>query len=171
MAETDRLKWDARYRDGAHPETEPDPFVVARLADAPPAGRALDVACGRGRHARLLAGRGYAVDAVDISAEALASARAQGGRGIRWIEQDLDGFAPESGAYALVVNVHYTDADLTPRLPDALGPGGVLVFVARPHALCHWGPRPGETARWFAALETLAHAETDDRIEYAGRRR
>ncbi len=40
---------------------------------APTGGSVLDVACGRGRHARWFAGRGHAVVAVDRSAEAIAT--------------------------------------------------------------------------------------------------
>ncbi|HXV12318.1 MAG TPA: methyltransferase domain-containing protein, partial [Burkholderiales bacterium] len=49
----------------SHDLTEPSQWVV-RWADRVPAGgRVLDVACGRGRHARLFAARGHEVEAVD----------------------------------------------------------------------------------------------------------
>ena len=38
-----------------------------------PASSVLDLACGGGRHARLLAGLGYRVEAVDRDADALAT--------------------------------------------------------------------------------------------------
>ena len=43
----------------------PAPELLNGLSDAPP-GRALDLACGSGRHARWLVERGWDVTAVDI---------------------------------------------------------------------------------------------------------
>jgi SAM-dependent methyltransferase len=42
----------------------------------PPGSRMIDVACGRGRHARILADRGYDVTGIDLSPANIAYARA-----------------------------------------------------------------------------------------------
>src|SRR5574340_730968 len=47
------------------------PWVVRFSPLVAPGGTVLDVACGGGRHARLLASRGHAVEAVDRDADAL----------------------------------------------------------------------------------------------------
>lgn len=67
--------WDARYAgtelvwgSGANR------YVVQHTADLPP-GRAVDLACGEGRNARYLAGRGWSVTGVDFSAVAIDKAR------------------------------------------------------------------------------------------------
>lgn len=67
--------WDARYAErplvwGAAPNR----FVERELADAMP-GRALDLACGEGRNALWLAGRGWDVVGVDFSEVAIDRAR------------------------------------------------------------------------------------------------
>ncbi|MEM8556407.1 MAG: class I SAM-dependent methyltransferase [Bacteroidota bacterium] len=49
--------------------------LIERVADPAPDAALLDVACGRGRHARLLAQRGYDVTGLDLSANAIATAR------------------------------------------------------------------------------------------------
>ena len=70
-------RWDALFADRATPR----PFLVDHIDEslaewvedgrlAP--GRALALGPGNGRHAVFLAGRGWAVDAVDFSAEAVA---------------------------------------------------------------------------------------------------
>jgi SAM-dependent methyltransferase len=169
VAEEDRARWEERYRAGSHPETEPDGILALALGFAPPSGRALDVACGRGRHAIALAGHGYRVDAVDLSPTALASARKRAGSlDIRWIVADLDAWEPERRAYALVVCVNFTDERLFPRLLLALLPGGILAYAGHPRARCSYGPRAGDVARWFSSLRTLHLREAADRVEFIG---
>src|SRR5690606_33075448 len=65
---------------------KPSPWV-ARFVSLIPEGETLDVACGGGRHSRLLAAAGYAVLAVDRKADMLAQLAAEG---IRTLEVDLE---------------------------------------------------------------------------------
>ena len=70
--------WDARWatEDGRADWLDPDPEVVAvlPLLQRRGARQALDLGCGVGRHALLLAEQGLAVDAIDGSAAGLAHA-------------------------------------------------------------------------------------------------
>ena len=69
-------KWSATYDEPGNPLiTVEEPVVHGLLADASP-GRALDAACGTGRHASFLAERGHDVVGVDGSPEMLARATA-----------------------------------------------------------------------------------------------
>lgn len=88
----------------------------------------LDVACGHGRHARHFAGLGYAVDAVDRNAEAVASLN--GFANITALQADIEaGVWPYSpGLFAGVVVTNYLHRALFPQLLDALAPGGVLIY-------------------------------------------
>lgn len=103
---------------------------VARFAPLIPAGaRALDVACGGGRHARFLAARGVRVDAVDRDAQALAELAAVAG--ITPLCADLEGGAPWPYAgqrFDAVVVTNYLHRPLLPVLPAALAPGGLLIY-------------------------------------------
>jgi cyclopropane fatty-acyl-phospholipid synthase-like methyltransferase len=64
-------------------------FVAAALGVAAPA-RLLDVPCGGGRHAVALAEQGYALTAVDLSADFLKAARTQcRDLPIEWHERDM----------------------------------------------------------------------------------
>lgn len=171
MSVEDRLRWEEKFRAGVHRERGPDPVLLKALAFAPPRGRALDVACGRGRHAIALAHRCYRVDAVDISHEGLASARARAGiLPVRWIEADLDGWEPERGAYAVIACVDYSDAGLFRRLVRALAPGGVLAYASNPRGTRRHGPRRGDAHRWFSSLPTLHSRDDGKRVEFVGRR-
>ncbi len=169
MSDADRIRWEEKYAAGSHCNETPVRFVAEALVGAP-RGRALDVACGRGRHAIVLADLGYEVDAIDISPLALEYARERAGsRAIRFLESDLDVADLEEQAYQAVVSVDFSSQALAPRLVRALAPGGVLVHVARPYALCQYGPRPGAILDWYASLETLIHQEDAGLVRYAGR--
>ena len=80
MAEADRRKWDARYRERGAGLREPSGFLDALDDLLPRRGRALDVAGGTGRHALWLARRGLDVTLADISGVALEVAREEAGR-------------------------------------------------------------------------------------------
>jgi SAM-dependent methyltransferase len=102
---------------------------VARWAPLIPAGETLDLACGSGRHARLLASLGHAVTAVDRDAGALLAAA---GEGIATLRHDLEApgaawpFAP--GRFAGVVVTNYLHRPLFGQIAAALAPDGVLVY-------------------------------------------
>lgn len=91
-------------------------------------GRVLDLACGSGRHTRLLVESGYPVLAVDRNALALAGL--QGLPGVTTAELDLEGsdwpLAGQSFAGIIVTNYLWR-----PRLSDLLAllaPGGALIY-------------------------------------------
>lgn len=115
------------------PDPKPSAFLLESDALLPRRGRALDLACGRGRNAVWLAQRGLDVDAVDVSTIGLAKARTLAERRgvadrVRTIEQDLTrGLPPLEEPYDLVSVLHYRDARLWPRLPPLLAPGGLLL--------------------------------------------
>jgi SAM-dependent methyltransferase len=102
---------------------------VARWAPCIPAGETLDLACGSGRHARLLAARGHAVTAVDRDAQALLAAA---GEGIATLQVDLE--APgavwpfAAGRFAGVVVTNYLHRPLFGQIAAALAPNGVLIY-------------------------------------------
>lgn len=131
MSDTDRVRWNQRYHDGSYQaRTHATPFLELWMPELP-RGTALDVACGTGRNALYLADQGYQVDAVDISSEALASARAKPGAenaSIQWMEADLDKFSPPDSHYDLIVVARYVNRLLLPSLPGALKPGGALLY-------------------------------------------
>jgi SAM-dependent methyltransferase len=132
----DGARWDARYRDAPAPAPRA-PDGLAGLEDAlPDGGRALDVACGLGAVTLWAAGRGFAVDALDVSPVAidkLAARTAALGldRQVSAHVVDLaDGLpADVTGPYGLVVCQRFRDHRLLRLLPSLLGPGGVFVVT------------------------------------------
>ena len=170
MSDADRERWNARYQSGeyaarAHPST-----LLAAWIDRLPRGRALDVACGRGRNAIHLAASGYAVDAMDISDVALARARERAGAAgvaVNWIEADLERPDIARDAYDVVVIARFLNRPLIPRLIDALRPGGHIVYdhhcitpveVDGPKSR-RFRARPNELLERFRALRVLFYEE------------
>jgi SAM-dependent methyltransferase len=132
VAADDRERWDERHARAA--PSAPDAFVLTALERLAPAqGRALDLAAGTGRHALLLAERGYEVDAWDVSPVGLAilSARAREARlPVRTRAVDLVGAgAPASPPWDLVVVCNYLDRGLLGELARWVRPGGHVLFT------------------------------------------
>ena len=102
---------------------------VARFAPlAAPGGRALDLACGAGRHVRLLLDLGYAVTALDRD---LSGVRGLGSPRLSLVEADLEsgGAWPLGGArFAGIVVANYLHRPLFGPLVRALAPGGLLIY-------------------------------------------
>ncbi len=114
-----------------HRGGQPSAFLVENI-DLLPKGCVLDVAMGRGRNAVYLAGRGFDVEGVDISPEALEAAKAlarQSGVRLTARLKDLekDVFI-EKDAYDLVICFNYLYRPLMPVLKAALRTGGMLVY-------------------------------------------
>jgi SAM-dependent methyltransferase len=116
----------------SHPAVDHPSAWVVRFAPLIPQGEVLDLACGSGRHARLLAAMGHAVLAVDRDAQALA---ATAGQGINTLQIDLEsGSGPlfswpfEPNRFAGIVVTNYLHRPLFPPILDSLAVNGVLIY-------------------------------------------
>ncbi|UFS61445.1 methyltransferase domain-containing protein [Sulfurimonas sp. HSL-3221] len=130
MAQKDKEKWDKKYTEmeGLLERRPPSELVSTHAAEAPGA-RALDLACGGGRHSLYLADEGFSVDAVDISTVALAALREKADLDkINLIEADLDTFVPDAETYDMIVKTNFLDRGLIARAKAALKPGGIMVL-------------------------------------------
>lgn len=111
--------------------SNPSEFLVDNIGLLP-RGRALDLATGNGRNAIYLASKGYQVDAVDISAEAIAaasSAARMAGVTISTHVADLEGdFRIKSNEYNLIICFNYLQRSLVPQIIGGLNQGGMLVY-------------------------------------------
>jgi SAM-dependent methyltransferase len=91
-------------------------------------GQVLDVACGSGRHARYLAGRGHPVIAVDRDKEALARLANVSGVEVRAADLEADAWPFAKASFDAVIVVNYLHRPLFQHLRAALRPGGVLIY-------------------------------------------
>lgn len=102
---------------------------VQRFAGMIAPGPVLDLACGGGRHARLLAALGHPVLAVDGNPAALASAD---GQDIVTMLVDLEADGAvwpfDSEQFAAIVVTNYLHRPLFPHILDSLASGGILIY-------------------------------------------
>ncbi|MBI3973173.1 MAG: methyltransferase domain-containing protein [Chloroflexi bacterium] len=177
MAAADRLRWNVRYLTGAAEERAPvrrlvDLAPVIRPASRDGSARALDLACGAGRHTLYLASLGYTVDALDVSDVGLArlarvaAALGLAGR-VRLRQVDLDRVQLSQEAYDLVLDTYFLDRRLFRAMHAALKPNGLL-FVetllstpAKPGRPAYY-LQPGELRRAFPGLAELFYEEKAD---------
>lgn len=111
-----------------HDAEAPSRWLQDHARQLPRPGRILDLACGSGRHARWLAGQGFAVLAVDR--DALALAGLDGVAGVDTAQHDLErgGWPLGDELFAGIVVCRYLYRPLLPFIAGALAPGGVLIY-------------------------------------------
>ncbi|MDZ4247272.1 MAG: class I SAM-dependent methyltransferase, partial [Dehalococcoidia bacterium] len=97
-----------------------------------PPGRILDIAMGRGRDALYLAKKGFSVEGVDISAEAVGEAverSLRAGFPIKGTVADLEkGYPIQPETYEVIICFHYLQRSLFPEIKSGLKKGGVVVY-------------------------------------------
>jgi tellurite methyltransferase len=125
--------WDERYRKGEHAGDEPHPLIVDFASKLVP-GRALDVACGTGRHAIWLAERGWKVTAVDSSRVALEMLQERAREKNVMVETVLadlerNEFSLALESYDLIIVCNYLQRDLFPSIRAATRMGGVAIAI------------------------------------------
>ena len=92
---------------------------------------ALDIACGRGRHSRLLAAAGMRIVAADIHMESLRAVTRKFPRHRRILAVRMDAEAAlpfKVAAFDLCLMVHFPLLPLLPRVIQYLKPNGLLVL-------------------------------------------
>jgi tellurite methyltransferase len=156
--------WEQRHREESLREPVPPIAFITEIVRSLPPGKALDLACGTGRHALWLARQGWSVTAVDGSPAAIGILKEQIGKlAIETRIADLEQQYPiELAAWDLVLISLYLQRDLFEPAKHGVKPGGVLVAITLlaenadppPHRLL-----PGELKMYFAGWEILDYFE------------
>jgi SAM-dependent methyltransferase len=146
----------------AHGEVDRPSAWVQRFAALIPSGEVLDLACGGGRHSRLLAALDHPVLALDRSMESLAQAA---GTGITTLQHDLEAVDEaarwpfSSARFAGVVVTNYLFRPLLNAIVDSLAPQGVLIYETFAQGNAQFG-KPSNPDFLLAHGELLTLAQT-----------
>lgn len=97
------------------------PKQIPELENLTP-GRALDLACGSGRHSRWLVERGWEVTSVDLAPE---------WNGVIQADLEKGGFVILPGAWDLIVCWLYWQENLLPAIARGVRPGGVVALAGK----------------------------------------
>jgi len=126
-----RAKWDRRHElNCLRPEAAQ--VLVENRHLLPARGVALDLACGLGGNALLLARAGLQTFAWDLSPVAIERLRSRacepGLEMLRAEVRDVERDPPAAGSFDVITVSHYLERRLFPALIAALRPGGLLFY-------------------------------------------
>jgi len=125
-----RQRWNTRYRQTTA-EAKSARVLTENQHLLPSAGRALDLACGLGGNARLLAEHGLDTWAWDISEVAVSEVRRmsqQPGVSLQAEVRDVCLHPPVPNGFDVIAVSRFLDRDLAPALIEALQPEGLLFY-------------------------------------------
>ena len=164
-----KAKWNERYRLATR-ERQVARVLRENLHLLPDAGRALDLACGLGANAMLLAQRGLSVEAWDIAdvpIAALQDATQRRDLAIRAEVRDVETYPPAPNTFDVIVVSYFLNRDIIPALIRALKAGGLIYYQTfTRQRVSDRGPRRAEfrladqeLLRLFSGLQVLVYRE------------
>jgi len=168
--------WDERYANGKYSSAAPHKLLI-ELAGKIKAGKALDLACGTGRHALFLAEKGWRVTAVDNSAVGIEIAKQRAkekGLTIDFRLADLEKgeFQIEENAYDLICDFYYLQRGLFEEMKKGLNLGGIIISTIHIYGegekTGRFLLREGELKDFFGDAEILHYHETPQTDTDAG---
>lgn len=149
--------------------TAPSPWVSRFAALVPEGAEVLDLACGSGRHSRLLLDLGHRVLAVDRDISRLGELAGNPRQEI--LQCDLEsGETPAflKRRFDAIVVTNYLYRPLLPAIRNAVAPGGLLIYETFAEGNERFGKpsnpdfllRPGELLDWLGgAFRVLAYED------------
>ena len=172
MSET----WDERYAGGKYSSAEPHKLLI-ELTEKLPAGNALDLACGTGRHAVFLAEKGWNVTAIDNSRVGIeiAQHRAQE-KGVqvnfRVVDLERGEFEIKPNVYDLICDFYYLHRESFQQMQVGVKVGGIIVSTIHIYGEGEeegkFLLREGELREFFGDFEILHYHETSLTDDDAG---
>jgi SAM-dependent methyltransferase len=136
--------------------TPPATEFAEALSNAAP-GRALDLACGSGRHSVWLRDRGWKVTAVDLVPAEIA--------GVTFVQGDLEaGFAIEPGAWDLIVCWLYWQENLLPAIGRGVKEGGYVALAGKTSG--RFATSLANYHRAFPGWKEISSGEAESRAFY-----
>ncbi len=170
MDEKARKKWNDIYSKERSSESLAVTVLRDNLHLLPESGRALDLACGLGANALLLANRGFdthAWDCSDIALEKLLERAASEGLTIKTELRDVVENPPEKNSFDIIVVSRFLDRSIINNIIDAVKTGGLIFYQTYTvNKLDTYGPtsveyllKENELLDLFSSLSILFYRE------------
>ena len=145
-----------------------DLVAYVAIADDLRSRRVLDLGCGTGSYALLLARRGFEVVGVDPAAASLAVAmKKPGAQTVRWLCCDGTALPPMeadlvtmTGNVAQAITDPHTWNETLTNIHHVLTPGGHLVFETRDPEDCAWEAWSRHTTRQVVTVPNIGTVES-----------
>jgi SAM-dependent methyltransferase len=164
-------KWNLRYAAGASGASPQPSAVLSENRHLLPAtGTVLDLACGLGGNALLLAQRGLqtqAWDMSDVAIEKLNGVAASQGLPLNAVVRDVVHFPPSINSFDVIVVSRFLHRQLVSNIIEALKPSGLVFYQTFiREKLSEVGPgnpeyllAENELLRLFSSLRILVYRE------------
>ncbi|MDO9379150.1 MAG: methyltransferase domain-containing protein [Nocardioidaceae bacterium] len=161
--------WDARYAEAPDLWGSGPNSLVTDLVGGLAPGRAVDLACGDGRHTAWLSSLGWQVEGVDFSPEAVRQASRRPGTDLTraaFTVGDATTYSPSRGLdLVLVAYLHLPDLGaLLARAAGWLAPGGRLVYLGHARENLAHGVGGPSDASVLPTVEALASGLSNVRV-------
>ena len=141
-------------------DVTPSPLVTSFAAALAP-GRALDLACGAGRHARWLAGRGWEVVAIDrVPGDGVMVLDLESGAPLPFADESFD----------LVLIIHFLHRPLFAEAKRVTRRGGHVITAIQIEAPHRFLVAPGELRTFFDDWTIVHDREHDGVAEIIARK-
>lgn len=160
------VRWEQRHAE-SEGIGEPAQVLLLNSHLLTPGTRALDLACGRGASAILLARLGLLVSAWDFSTQAiqrLMKESSEEGLSISCEVRDVVANPPEPSSFDVILVSYFLDRTLFSAIKEALKPGGLLLYETfTRYALGDRGPSNPD---WRLAQNELLALCSDMQVHY-----
>lgn len=130
-SDTNRAKWNERYQTSSGTPGEAALVLTRNLHLLPTSGTALDLACGLGANALLLAEKGFdttAWDSASVAINRLNSVAQTVSVKVNAEVRDVIDEPPEPANFDIIVVSRFLHRPLSAALVSALKPGGLLFY-------------------------------------------
>ncbi len=166
MRDNKLKKWDECYQ-AANISTATAATILQHNTHLlPPAGQALDLACGRAGNAQLLSQYGFKVDAFDFSPNVINALKQQANHNISPKVWNSETDALPKDRYDVIVVSYFLQRDLFPSIINALKTGGLLFYQTWSQQINSTGPKnpnfrlqQGELLSLCAGLRIVLYRE------------
>ncbi|MBE0470472.1 MAG: methyltransferase domain-containing protein [Methyloprofundus sp.] len=163
-------KWNAIYADGLVSASRASEVLSNNLYLLPKSGQALDLACGLGANALLLAKQGLTVQAWDISTRALQKLKAQADTealAVKTFTQEITRRSFSANSFDVVVVSRFLDRSICNAIMECLKLNGLLFYQTyTQHKVYPQGPEnpkfllaDNEMLSLFSAMKVIYYRE------------